>query len=280
MVKTQQPDNDPGREEQYAHGYSSILTQQFHAGRTAASHAAFFLPFLRSGMTLLDCGCGSGGITLGLAGACAPGKVVGIDIGVSEIDRAVANATERGCSNVRFEVAHLYDLPFSDSTFDAVFSHAVLEHLKAPSDALNEMHRVLKPGGIIGIRDVDWGSYVYSPSDPLIEQGVALIEENWNSTSGNSRMARNLRVLLNQAQFVEVAASAHAESWGTSESTKAFGQMMAIRLEEPDFVGSATSRGLIEESKLKQLSNAWRRWGNDPTSFLAVTWCEVVGWKE
>ena len=126
--------------------YSSIMTQQCHASRTATSHAAFFLPFLNSGMTLLDCGCGSGGITLGLAEACSPGQVIGIDIGITEIERAISNANEKKCSNVRFEVASIYELPFPDETFDAVFSHAVLEHLQTPLKALTEMNRVLNPG--------------------------------------------------------------------------------------------------------------------------------------
>jgi cyclopropane fatty-acyl-phospholipid synthase-like methyltransferase len=44
------------------------------AHRTAAKEGAFFLPYLRPGMRLLDLGCGPGSITLGLAEAVAPGR--------------------------------------------------------------------------------------------------------------------------------------------------------------------------------------------------------------
>lgn len=277
---SQQPNNENNQKEKYFHGYSSILTQEFHAGRTATSHAAFLLPFLHSGMSLLDCGCGSGGITIGLAEACAPGQVVGVDMGITEINRAIANANEKQCSNVRFEVANIYKLPFPDETFDAVFSHAVLEHLNTPLKALGEMKRVLKVGGIIAARDVDWGSYLFCPSDPLLESAIDVYEEVWNRTSGNSRMARNLSVILSQAEFTEVAAYASTECWGTAESTKRFGQMMALRLEETDFVERAANLSIAEEAKLKQLGNSWRRWGNDPNSFSVITWCEAVGCKK
>jgi SAM-dependent methyltransferase len=58
------------------------------AARTAFREAAFFLPRLRRGMQLLDVGCGSGSITLGLAQVVAPGEVVGIDLQAPQIERA------------------------------------------------------------------------------------------------------------------------------------------------------------------------------------------------
>jgi ubiquinone/menaquinone biosynthesis C-methylase UbiE len=280
IEKLQQPNSENRIKKKYFHGYNSILTQELHAERTATIHAAFFLPFLRSGMKLLDCGCGSGGITIGLAEACAPGQAIGVDMGITEIERAIANANEKKCSNVRFKVANIYELPFPDETFDAVFSHAVLEHLNTPLKALDEMNRVLKIGGIIAVRDADLGSYLFCPSDPLLESAIEVYEEVWNGTGGNSRMARNLSVILRQAEFVEVTAYASAECWGTVESTKRFGQMMALRLKETDFVERAANLGVAEEAKLKQLSNSWRRWGNDPNSFSAIIWCEAVGWKK
>src|SRR5512142_1845750 len=101
--------------------------------RQAESHAAFFTPYLSPGMRLLDCGCGPGSITCGLAGIVAPGGVVGIDLYAKALDAA------QSVSNVRFQAASVYELPFPDGSFDAVFSHAVLEHLAEPLKALAEM---------------------------------------------------------------------------------------------------------------------------------------------
>jgi len=54
------------RSEQYIHGHDDATIQSL-SQRSAANDAGFFLPYLRSGMRLLDCGCGPGSITFGLA---------------------------------------------------------------------------------------------------------------------------------------------------------------------------------------------------------------------
>jgi ubiquinone/menaquinone biosynthesis C-methylase UbiE len=65
--------------EQYTMGYGPAATA-IMAMRTAESHAAFFLPYLKPGLSLLDCGCGPGTITAGFAELVAPGEVVGTEI--------------------------------------------------------------------------------------------------------------------------------------------------------------------------------------------------------
>jgi ubiquinone/menaquinone biosynthesis C-methylase UbiE len=143
--EAQQTVGDSNQRERYTLGYSTPATQSMER-RTAASHAAFFLPHLRPGMSLLDCGCGSGTITVGLAEAVAPGQVTGVDLGESHIEWAVSLAAEHGLTSARFQVASVYELPFPDSSFDAVFAHAIFEHLKDPLKALEEMRRVVKTG--------------------------------------------------------------------------------------------------------------------------------------
>jgi SAM-dependent methyltransferase len=143
-----------------AESYSHLGNPAFEAElvlRTASQEAAFFLPFLRPGMRVLDLGCGPGSITLGLAEAVAPGETVGVDVQPSQVAQAQALSASRGVMNVRFEVADVYRLPFPDGSFDAVFAHAVLMHLREPVRALLEVRRVLRPGGIAGVRDSDWG---------------------------------------------------------------------------------------------------------------------------
>jgi len=125
-----------------------------HARRTAAHNAAFFLPHLKRGMKLLDAGCGPGSITIGLAEAVAPAETIGIDASPDAIEEARALAGSKHAKNVRFEVADVCALPFEDATFDAAFSHAVMQHLRDPLAALREIRRVLKPGGRFAAFDV------------------------------------------------------------------------------------------------------------------------------
>ena len=114
------------------------------------------MPYLKPGMSLLDCGCGPGTITLGFAEVVSPGRVIGMDVEESQVEIARSNAETVGLSNATFETANIYELPFDDNSFDAAFCHGVLDHLTDPLKALLEMRRVLKPGGVIGVRSGNW----------------------------------------------------------------------------------------------------------------------------
>ena len=140
--------------ESYTPGHTQNASD-FMAKRTLESHGSFFLPYLESGACVLDCGCGPGTITLGIARRAAPAIVVGIDFGQSQIDCAIAAASKQNVSNISFRTADVYALPFDDCSFDRIFSHALMEHLADPVRALGEMwpgaetgwdHRPLQSG--------------------------------------------------------------------------------------------------------------------------------------
>jgi ubiquinone/menaquinone biosynthesis C-methylase UbiE len=98
----------------------------YMARRTVERNAQFALPYFSSGRSLLDCGCGPGSITLGLARHLAPGHVTGVDLESSQVELARANAREAGISDACFDVADVCSLPFADEQFDLVSR----EHLR------------------------------------------------------------------------------------------------------------------------------------------------------
>src|SRR2546425_12901286 len=75
----------PSAEVYTQHGNPAFLAEM--AKRTAGEEAAFFLPYLRTGMRVLDVGCGPGSITVGLAGVVAPAPLVGIDVDDAQVGR-------------------------------------------------------------------------------------------------------------------------------------------------------------------------------------------------
>ena len=87
-MNLQDLDDNLARKGHYVYSDDDAFTLKLHASRSAARQAAFFLPYLLPGMSLLDCGSGSGSITVGLAQRVAPGQVTGIEISEAEVARA------------------------------------------------------------------------------------------------------------------------------------------------------------------------------------------------
>lgn len=278
-MSEQLDNNATSHREQYAHGYDSAHTLKMHASRTAEKQASWFLPYLKPGMTLLDCGCGSGSITVGLAKVVAPGQVTGVDISDAEIERAHARATEAEIANVEFQVGNIYQLDFPDNSFDALFSHNVLEHVAEPNRALREMHRVLKPGGVIGIRGTDIGGVIYAPADALMDRFLSVYEADWAAVNGHPRIGRRLGGLLIEAGFTEVQASASYEVYSDPERREFITQIVVSRFSELDFIERAIERKLTDADELEAIKEAWRSWQERPDGFLANSHGEAVGWK-
>ncbi len=159
----------------YTHGHHESVLRS-HRRRTAEDSAAYLLPHLRPGMTLLDVGCGPGTITADLAGRLAPGKVTAIEVTEGALDLARREAGDRGQPNIAFAVADVQALDLPDDSFDVVHAHQVLQHLGDPVQALREMRRVCRPGGLVAARD---GDYARSPGSPPCLSSTT----GWRSTA-------------------------------------------------------------------------------------------------
>jgi ubiquinone/menaquinone biosynthesis C-methylase UbiE len=141
-------------------------------------------------MSLLDCGCGAGSMTLELAARVAPGHVVGLDLETRVLEQARASAAAQGMDNVRFEQGDVYALPFTDGSFDALFSHALISHLGEPARALAEMRRVLKPGGIAAVVENDAYTWITSPSGSATERFWDLFRRQMQYNGGLQLLPR------------------------------------------------------------------------------------------
>jgi SAM-dependent methyltransferase len=246
------------------------------ARRTAAKEGAFFLQHLRPGMRVLDVGCGPGSITLGLAEAVYPGEVVGIDQQSSQVAQAQALAAKRDVNNMRFEVADVYRLPFPDQSFDAVLAHAVMMHLREPVRALEELRRVLRPTGIVGVRDCDWGGRIHAPETPLLEQWYALTIKIRQHNGGNPFMGRHQRRLLLEAGFVRTEASVSVWTAGKSEEIRHCATFLKAQLR--GFASTALAEGLMDQPTVEAVAAEMDAWAERPDALYVDTYCEALGW--
>jgi ubiquinone/menaquinone biosynthesis C-methylase UbiE len=263
--------------EVYTHGYGAKHLQELQA-RDAAHEATFFLPYLRPGISLLDCGCGPGSITLGLAERVAPGKVIGIDVEPQQIDAARSLAAQRGVTNVDFQVANVYELPFPDASFDAVFAHSLLEHLREPTKALREMRRVLKPGGIAGTRDVDFASAIFAPRTPLVDEFYNLFLRFRRYYGFDPTFARSQRQALLAAGFERTAGSASVVFHGTPESLRWRLRFWDELISRSEFIDAIFGQGWIDRPHWEAIVTELRAWHDRPDALVVWVRCEAVGW--
>ncbi len=261
--------------ESYTPGYSRNAGT-FMAQRTAQTHAAFVLPCLHAGMRVLDCGCGPGTITLGLARQVAPGEVIGIDGEASQITLAQQQAAEQAVPNARFETASVYALPFPDGTFDLVFSHALFEHLRHPLEALNAIRRVLKPGGIVALRSPDWGGFLVAPEPPDVQRAIAYYQQIQTFNGGDVHAGRKLKSYLRRCGFRDIRASASYECYDPLDR---IAEYLAQRIEQSLQTEHAAERAGASEADIHRMADALREWSRHPDGFFAQSWCEVLGYK-
>lgn len=254
--------------ETYTHGHAHATVRQ-HGRRTAEEAAAFLLPELKPGMRLLDIGCGPGSITRGLAERLAPGEVVGIDLSTQTLADARQDAATRGITNLRYEEGSVYNLAFPDASFDVVFAHQVVQHLREPAIAVREMLRVLRSGGLIAVRDVDWGTVAYWPSDPWIDRFIDVHVKTWSQNGGDPRIGRKLRALFNATEVADLRITGSQWCYATGLETQNWGESYAERLLTSPMGSRIVERGNASLEDLEAMAGAFRAWAHHPDAFWA-----------
>ena len=264
--------------ETYTLGYGHETTQGLQT-RTLATCAGFFVPYLRPGMTVLDCGCGPGSLTIEIAERVAPGQVVGIDIDPGQCARGQALAAARGITNVRFEPADVYALSYPDATFDAVFSHALITHLGEPMRAFAESRRVLKLDGVFAVSANDYDAVAVSPAGSPMERMLATLYPGVITHNGGNRLlARHFRGAVLEAGFARAEGYAGTETFGTPEAARIVAAAMAEVARGSDFVQTVLTEGWADQTELAALPEEILRWADRPDAFAAVLKCGALGW--
>ena len=246
--------------ESYTPGHSHNATD-FMSLRSLQSHGQFFMPHLTSGVSVLDCGCGPGSITLGIAAIVEPGKVVGVDFGPSQIERAQSSTARTGLANVTFQTADCYALPFPDSSFDRVFSHALMEHLATPLRAAKELYRVLNPGGVIGVCSPDWGGFILAPPSARLSEAIEAYTSLQTRNGGDVQVGRKLGEYLKASGFTRVHMSSRYECYS---SLPLIGEYLALQLEKQNDLRSAATL---------------REWSQAEGGMFAQCWVSCIGYK-
>jgi ubiquinone/menaquinone biosynthesis C-methylase UbiE len=255
-------------DEFYTHGHHRVVVNA-HATRSAADSAQFLLPYLRDDLRLLDFGCGPGSITADLA------RYVGSVVGVDSSPEAIAIARrDAAAPNVTYQEGSVYDLPFADDSFDVAYGHQILQHLADPVAALVEVRRVLRPGGLVAVRDSDFGSMTHHPHYTELDAWLDIYHQVARSNGGEPDAGRRLPEWVRAAGFQDVIATASSWHYTTPEQRLWWAQLWADRIRLPRFVDRAAALGLAAE--IDQMAAAWLRWADEPDGWFAFVHGEVI----
>lgn len=163
---------------------------------------------LRPGEHLLDVGCGTGDVLVGLAADVPLGRGVGVDASAEMLDEASRRARRAGVA-VELVKGDAARIEFPDGAFDACRSERTLQWLRDPDAALRELVRLARPGGRVVVTDTDWRTFLVDHPDPDLAAKI-LAGLATTRGAGHSVGGRLLNLLRDAgAQQVEVAAATH-----------------------------------------------------------------------
>jgi arsenite methyltransferase len=153
---------------------------------------------LKPGETVLDLGAGAGVDCFLAARETGPdGRVIGVDMTPSMIDRARANAAKAGTANVEFRLGEIEHLPVADASVDCIISNCVVNLSPDKPQVFREALRALKPGGRMLLSDL----VLTRPLSRELQQNVAL----YVGCIAGAALKDDYLEMIRRAGFAEVA---------------------------------------------------------------------------
>lgn len=257
----------------YTHGHHESVLRS-HTSRTIANSAEYLRPHLIADARLLDVGAGPGTITVEFAEHVAHVTATEIDENALSLSRELA--ATRGVSNIDFSIEDVHALSFADDTFDVVHTHQVLQHVADPVQALREMRRVTRPGGVVAARDADYAGFIWFPVLPELDRWLDLYRAAARANGGEPDAGRRLLGWARAAGFTDVTATASTWCYATPEERAWWGGMWADRILQSALTRQLLTSEMATQAELEQISEAWRRWADDGDGWYLVPHGEII----
>ncbi len=260
--------------DRYTHGHHESVVQS-HARRRAEVEAWFLLPRLTAGMRLLDAGCGPGTVTAGLARAVSPGEVIGLDAAPGVLEHARAHALEEAVENVTFVAGDVYALDFADAEFDVVYANQLLQHLTDPVRAIEEMRRVLRPGGLLAVRDADYATMSPHPKFPEFTDWNRLYHRVAYRNDAEPDAGRSLPAWVRAAGFSSVETHPNVVAM-EGEEARIWGRTWSQRILYSGIADQALEYAFADQADLERISKGWANWAECEDPFFMFTQIAVL----
>lgn len=152
---------------------------------------------LKPGETVLDLGSGAGVDCFLAARETGPGgRVIGVDMTPSMLEKARANAAKAGTVNIEFRLGEIEHLPVADASVDCIISNCVVNLSPDKPQVFREALRALKPGGRMLLSDL----VLTRPLSRELQQNVAL----YVGCIAGAAMKDDYLEMIRQAGFAEI----------------------------------------------------------------------------
>jgi len=260
--------------DRYTHGHAESVLRS-HRWRTADNSCAYLLPHLQPGQRLLDVGAGPGTITADLAERVAPGRVTALEATEESLALSRAELRARGI-DADFVVGDVHALDLPDHSFDVVHAHQVLQHVADPVQALRELRRVCRPGGLVAVRDSDYAAFAWFPALPGLDRWMELYQEAARANGGEPDAGRRLLSWAHAAGLVEVTPSASAWCFADPDDRAYWGGMWADRILTSALAAQLLDEGRSTRAELEEISRAWTAWSEHPDAWIAILHGELL----
>ncbi|KAF2482416.1 putative ubiE/COQ5 methyltransferase [Neohortaea acidophila] len=247
----------------YTQGYDAA-TLASHQSRSAEAQADYLIPHIKPHFRILDIGCGPGTITCDFAKYVPQGSVTGVDFSEEVLAQARAEAERRGVgTTIHFQPASALELPFEEGSFDVVHCHALLVHVPHAAEAVKEMRRVCKTGGIVAAREPVWDTTVIHPHNPLLEKWKVVGARLKVLESAEPDAGKYLAEWAIAAGFEwdKVKVSCNVLEYSGS-SAQWWGELTAKRARS-ELYARAIKAELMTEEEVEQVAAAYAAWGRN-----------------
>jgi SAM-dependent methyltransferase len=220
-----------------------------------------------------------GAQTVILAGNSPRAAFTSIDISEESLAEAQRQVQDAGFTNVAFQSADIFDLPFPSAYFDHVFVCFVLEHLPNPAAALAALMRVLKPCGSMTVVEGDHGSAYFHPDSAHARRAIQCLVDLQQQAGGDALIGRRLYPLLVRAGYRDVTVSPRMVYVDASRPTLVDGFTRKTFTAMVEGVGDqAVGQGLMDEASwVAGIKDLYRTAAEDGT--FCYTFFKAVAWR-